>query len=172
MKTAVRKLALVVAAVLLVNGCATGSRFVSLPVPDSSTGSLVIYRLKQFTNGGGYPCVYIDGTKRGRLLNGTYVQLALPPGPHEVKLANFWNWDMKGQSWPVTVEAGRQYIYRVTTNTDPLEGSSEVAGGTSVQAAGTGVGLIIAVSKTVRVEEVRREQALTELFPLKLGSCH
>ena len=141
------------ALLILLLGCAaSGPKFSELPSIKEGGSTLVIYRQYAFVNGGAFPYIYVDGEKRGRLLNAGYVSFDLVPGEHTIVLNNPGMWIGKEQ-WKFTAIAGQRHFYRVLTDLNSMQV----------------YGPVVYTSKTVSIQEVPKEVALQELTDLKLS---
>ena len=131
---------------------AQGPVFSGLKPVDTGVSSVVIYRPHTWINSAGYPHVYIDGEKRGALLDTGYQTYDLAPGNHKFALANFGFWDGK-QEWEFTTKPSERAYFRV------------LSGGYQFNVVGTSY----ETSKTIRIDGVPEEQATRELQGLHLS---
>ena len=136
--------------VLSIAGCsASGEKFQELEMRNDSA-LVYIYRPWQFTNGGGWPHVYVDGEKIGPLKNGGYIAKDITPGNHSIELRgdvfNFPNLVLE-----LDAEDGQTYYARMLS---------------SVTDAAL-IGSISYVSKGSSFHLVESSHAKTEIVELK-----
>jgi len=72
-----------VAAMVLVAGCATGPAFVAPEVPQAGEAAIYLYRQGAIGGAAITHAVTVNGNPAGKLLNGSYLRVALPV-PHNL----------------------------------------------------------------------------------------
>lgn len=104
---------LVMFSVMLAGCAATGPKYSGVPEPTPGHGTLVVYRIKQALNSGGWTRIRVDGKTGDKSLKcGGYAVYSLAPGPHEVKFpySILWPWGCK---WTANILPGENLYYRV-----------------------------------------------------------
>jgi hypothetical protein len=71
-----------VAAMALVAGCATGPEFVAPEAPQAGEAAIYLYRKGAIGGSAITHAVTVNGSPAGKLLNGSYLRVALP-APHD-----------------------------------------------------------------------------------------
>lgn len=75
--------------------------------PTAEFGYLVCYRQKRFMGAALNTSVFLDEVELADLDNGCYIIVKAKPGEHKLR------GDAKKDFWPINVEAGKVYYYRI-----------------------------------------------------------
>jgi len=137
----------------VVAGCsATGPIFQSVTESPQDKATVYIYRPFQYFNAGGWPEIFIDGTKVFALKNKGYGVVYMLPGEHVVKAEGsmlFTNWYPRPAQLTHTFEANHKYYVRVT----PTHTATYMVGNT---VAVTGAASVLLVSKEFAQPEIEQ----------------
>lgn len=134
-------------------GCsATGPIFQSVAEVPEGKATVYVYRPFEYFNAGGWPEIFIDGTKAFALKNKGYGVVYLHPGEHVVKAEGsmlFTNWYPRPAQLTHTFEANHEYYVRVT----PTHTATYIVGNT---VAATGAASVLIVPKEFARPEIEQ----------------
>jgi|GEM_PF-5345621 len=148
----------------LLSGCsAKGVLFKDDISLQQEPSTIYLYRPDVYVNSAGYPNVYLNGEKVGKLYEKGYLALHRPPGEYSIELKNFFTWD-GAQKWKITLAEMEKRYFKVTPG---FAGPDSINQQEVIIPIG---GATITMNKSVTILEVEKAHAENELLTYRNSS--